>query len=413
MVIMLVLRFIYNLMFCFILLFLLPYQLLKRPKNIRNKWLKERLGFVKLKYDNKKRVWLHAVSVGEAMAAKPLINMLKEEYNIIVTTVTDTGQKVMKDFINHEKVFYAPFDLSFSIKRFFNSIKPEFIIIMETELWPNTFFIAKQKKIPIILVNGRMSESSFKGYKKFRFFMKYILSMGELYCMQTEKDAERFINIGAPRKKVKITGNLKLDIKPFNKDIPKWLELLRKPVIVAGSTHEGEEELILDTFKKLKAIFKELTLVLAPRHPERFSEVEKLIRKTGINYIKRSEIKDMSADIILLDTIGELRTIYSIADVCIIGGSFVHKGGHNLFEAAYWSKPIVCGNSMENFPLAEKFFQKKAAIKTDSKKLFSILEKILKNPSIASEIGARAFQIFKQHQGAVKKTYGLIKEIIK
>jgi|Deesub1362B_J571_1020462.scaffolds.fasta_scaffold00011_81 3-deoxy-D-manno-octulosonic-acid transferase len=411
------LRPLYNLLFFIILPFILPYYYFRKPAEIRKRWLKERFGFINSNRTKenppKERIWLHAVSVGEAIAARPLMSLLLKETELFVTTVTDTGQKVAREFLKDKaEVLFAPFDLSFSVKRFISTIKPNLIIIMETELWPNLFYIASQKGIPIVVVNGRISESSFRGYKRIGFFMRGMLSKGTLYCMQTDIDAKRLISIGAPKKKVKITGNLKMDVRPSDK-VPGWCKHLRRPVIVAGSTHKGEEDIILETFKRLKEDFPEATLILAPRHPERFQEVERLLKDSKLRFSKKTEGVRTDSSVVLLDTIGELTSVYGSADVCIIGGSFIPHGGHNLFEAASWAKPIICGPSMENFPLAEEFFRSRAAIKTDARNLYRVLLKILKDRRLSTEMSKKALMLFREHQGAVTKTYGLLMKILK
>jgi 3-deoxy-D-manno-octulosonic-acid transferase len=411
------LRPLYNFLFFIILPIILPYYYFRKPSETRKRWIRERFGFLntnRIKHNSsKKRIWLHAVSVGEAIAARPLMSLLLKDMELFVTTVTDTGQKVAREFLKEKaEVLFAPFDLSYSVKRFINTIKPHLIIIMETELWPNLFHIAYQKGIPIVVVNGRISENSFKGYRKIRFFMKGMLSRGTLYCMQTETDAKRLISIGAPEERVKITGNLKMDIRPSDR-IPGWCKHLRKPIIVAGSTHRGEERIILDSFRRVKEHFPEATLILAPRHPERFQEVERLLKDSEQKYSKKSDGVKTDSSVVLLDTIGELTSVYGSADVCIIGGSFIPHGGHNLFEAASWAKPIICGPSMENFPLAEDFFRLKAAIKTDADNLYSVLLEILKDRKLSAEMGRKALTLFREHQGAVVKTHSLLMKILR
>ncbi|HDH02298.1 MAG TPA: 3-deoxy-D-manno-octulosonic acid transferase, partial [Nitrospirae bacterium] len=273
-------RMVYNLLYIFSLTLLLPVHLLKRPPHLRGRWLKERFGFVPLRLTHKggrKRpaVWIHAVSVGEAMAARPLIERLRTGADIIVSTVTDTGQKVVRDFITEDEAcIYVPFDNSSAIKKTAARIRPDMLVIMETELWPNLLKTIKSEGIPIVIVNGRISDGSFSGYRKIGFFMKGMLGMVDFFCMQTIRDAEKIIALGAPEEKVLVTGNLKFDITP-PADILPWCEDLGRPVIVAGSTHEGEEEIILDAFNSIKRNFSGASLIIAPRHPERFAEVER------------------------------------------------------------------------------------------------------------------------------------------
>ena len=412
-----IIYFIYSILYHSVLLTVLPYQYLKRPPQTRKRWLRERYGYINPsnligRSDTTKRIWIHAVSVGEAIAAKPLVNVLRKNNDIIITTVTETGQKIAKDYISeNETLLYAPFDTKGAIRRFLERVTPHIIILMETEIWPNLLKEAKKFQIPVVVVNGRISDNSYSNYKKVSFFMKDVLSFIDLFCMQTERDAEKIITLGAIPERVMVTGNLKFEVKPPSEP-PPWSTDLRKPVIVAGSTHEGEEEVILKTYKEVSRVYPDLTMIIAPRHPERFSEVEALLQKESINYGKRSGLDIKGRDVILLDSIGELSAVYAVSDIAIIGGSFVPKGGHNLFEPAYWRKPIVCGPFMDNFPLAEEFFSKNAASKVEKEKLSSALEKLLGDESMRQKMGKRAFELYKKNMGALEKTVKLIKRYI-
>lgn len=404
---------LYSILYNIALTAILPYQYLKRPANIRGRWLRDRLGFVpEFPLKKRKRIWIHAVSVGEAIAAKPLVKNLRNDYQIFITTVTDTGQGIVRDYISGEEaLFYAPFDNIGSLRRFLHRISPQMIILMETELWPNLIREARKYEIPIIIINGRLSDHSYENYMKVRFFIKDVLSFINAFCMQTERDAEKMITLGAEPERVRITGNLKFEVKPPSEP-PDWCNLLSKPIVVAGSTHEGEEEALLRAYKKVSQIYPDLTMIIAPRHPERFAEVEALLQEESINYGKRSALDIKDRDVILLDTIGELSAVYAVSDIAIIGGSFVPKGGHNLFEPAYWRKPIVCGPFMNNFPLAEEFFSRGAAMKVEKPNLSSALEKLLGDESMRLKMGKGAFELYEKNRGALEKTVELIKRYI-
>jgi len=408
----------YTLLYIFSLTLVLPVHLLKRPSHLRGRWLRERFGFVPsglTRKGGRKRpvVWIHAVSVGEAMAARPLIERLRGGADIIVSTVTDTGQKVVRDFIaEDEACIYVPFDKPSAIKRTSARIRPDMLVIMETELWPNLLKTIKSEGIPVLIVNGRISDGSFSGYRKILFFMKGMLGMVDFFCMQTLRDAEKIMALGAPEEKVLVTGNLKFDITP-PADIPAWCKKLGSPVIVAGSTHEGEEEIILDAFDAIKRKFSGATLVIAPRHPERFGEVEKLLRERGAGFAKKSGGAVRGKEIVLLDTIGELSSVYGCADVCIIGGSLIPRGGHNLFEPAYWAKPVVCGPHMENFPLAREFFREGAAVEAGAEDIDRVVEDILSDAVRAEEMGRRAKDLYIKNSGAVLKTLEVIGRLLK
>ncbi|NOZ25681.1 MAG: 3-deoxy-D-manno-octulosonic acid transferase [Nitrospirae bacterium] len=411
------LRMTYTLCYVSGLTLLMPVQLMKRPKRLRGRWLRERFGLVPHgpgRGDAGKRplIWIHAVSVGEAMAARPLMERLRSRADVVVSTVTDTGQKVVRDFMTSgEACIYVPFDIPTAVGKTLSRLRPDMLVIMETELWPNLIRTVSAEGIPVLIANGRISDASFSGYARIRFFVRDMLGMVDSFCMQTERDAERIIALGAPEKRVRVTGNLKFDITP-PADLPRWCKDLGRPVIVAGSTHEGEEEMILEAFKSIKGVFKEATLVVAPRHPERFPEVENLLREGGASFARRSEGGGCGKDVVLLDTIGELASVYGCADVCIIGGSLVPKGGHNLFEAASWAKPVVCGPYMENFPLAREFLSGGAAVEAAPGSIGEVLLELLSDAARAGEIGRRARELYFRNSGAVLKTVDEIERLL-
>jgi 3-deoxy-D-manno-octulosonic-acid transferase len=416
--------FLYTLLYRTVLVFLLPFQYLKRPKKLKKRWLREKFGFLNSEFGirNSEFIWIHAVSVGEVMAAIPLLKKLREKYpskSLMLSTITDTGQKVARERVPEgTMVFYLPFDIPIILKRVFERMRPELLITIETELWPNLFRISRQYGIPVVLLNGRISEKSFKGYKKASFFMKEVLSNVDLFCMQSEMDAERISSIGVNEGRIKVLGNFKFDIKPPSK-IPEWSERMKGPVLIAGSTHEGEEEFLISVYMKLKKDFTDLNLILAPRHPERFKDVEDLLRSKGVSFIKRSafiselptpnsELQILKGIVILLDTVGELSAVYGISDIAIIGKSFKGYGGQNPLEPAYWGKPIVCGLHMENFPFIKDFYREGAAFEVDEDGLYSKLRELLLLPEKAKETGLKAQQLYKKNTGAVDRAIEVI-----
>ncbi|MBI5204187.1 MAG: 3-deoxy-D-manno-octulosonic acid transferase [Nitrospirae bacterium] len=411
-------RLIYSALYLIALIFLLPFEYRKRPKEFRRRWLREKFGNIKLGRASR-LIWIHAVSVGEVMAAIPLLKKLKERFpsaNLIVSTITDTGQRIaLEKTPDNTKVIYLPFDLGFILKRALKSIQPSLFIAMETELWPNLFREVKKQGIPVMIMNGRISDDSFKGYKKIKFFMKDIIGYVDLFGMQDSVYSQRIKALGAPEDKIKVLGNFKFDTKP-SENIPEWTKLLARPVIVAGSTHRGEEDLIIAAFAKLKTEFPELNLVIAPRHPERFAEVEELVKKKGLPYSKRSGIPihpfthSPIHHIILLDAMGELSSAYGACDIAIMGGSFITHGGQNLLEPAYWAKPAICGPHMENFPFAKEFYEKGAAIEVDESGLFNKLKELLQSPEKRNALGNKAKELYNEKAGAVERA---IKEIEK
>lgn len=406
------------------MLFFFPFEYLKRPKTVRSRWLKEKLGIIPLyKKNQNKKIWIHAVSVGEVLTTIQLIKKLKEKNpntEIILSTITDTGQKVAADKAGEiANIIYLPFDVAFLIKKAIKNIKPDLFIIIETELWPNLIKYIKKSNIPILLLNGRISEKSFKGYKMISFFVKKILINIDFFCMQNELYSSRIKKLGADPSRVLTIGSLKFD-KEFSSDALQWINIFKKLekkndtfVIVAGSTHKPEEELILDNFIRLKKDFPNIRLIIAPRHPERFNEVEELIKKKGLEFVKRSEIvSDSDPKIILLDVIGELATVYSICDIAIIGGSFISHGGQNPLEPAYWGKAIICGPHMENFPMIDDFYKNQAAQKTDSEQLYNTLKRFLNHPEEMQLMGKRAIELYKKNMGALDKSIKIIESML-
>jgi 3-deoxy-D-manno-octulosonic-acid transferase len=410
---------VYSLIYCIALFFLLPFEYFKRPENLRKRWLKEKCGFFNSKFQtpNSEFIWVHAVSVGEVMAALPLLKYLKEQYprkGIILSTITDTGQKVARERAEDTKIVYLPFDITLILKIVLRKVKPELLIVIETELWPNMFRVFKKNGIPIILLNGRISEDSFKGYKKISFFMKNVLSHVDFFGMQDEEYASRIRSLGVDSKRVINIGNFKFDTRPPS-HIPEWAEKIKGAVITAGSTHEGEEELITSVYLKLKRDFTDLNLIIAPRHPERFKAVEDMLSSRGVFFIKRSrlqtpnsKLQTLQGVIILLDTIGELPAIYRKSDIAIMGKSFRGYGGQNPLEPAYWGKPILCGPHMENFPVIKDFYKAGAAIELNEEDLYLKLRELLLEPKKAKEIGSKAEELYKNNAGAVERA----KEII-
>ncbi|MDO8747424.1 MAG: 3-deoxy-D-manno-octulosonic acid transferase [Thermodesulfovibrionales bacterium] len=437
-----ILRLIYSFLYFIVLLFLLPFQYRKRPKDLRQRWLKEKFGFFNFQLStlNSKLIWIHAVSVGEVIASLPLLQKLKDRYpsvSLVLSTITDTGQRVALEKVpDRTKVIYLPFDLNFILKRTLKNIQPNLFITIETELWPNLLMTLKKRKIPAVVMNGRISDDSFKGYKRIKFFMQSIIDCVDLFCMQDAVYAERIKELGAQEEKIRVIGSFKFDTVP-SLNVPEWTKLLSHPVIIAGSTHRGEEDLIVSSYIELKKDFPGLTLIIAPRHPERFKEVEELVKEKGLEYVKRSEIalsaeaqKRRSAEektyqtselpnlrtsglVVILDAVGELASVYGVSDVAVIGGSFIEHGGQNLLEPAFWAKPIICGPHMENFPFAKEFYEKGAAIETDSSALCEKLKELLQSPEKMKSMGNTAKDLYNEKAGAVERAMKEIERFLR
>lgn len=416
-------RLLYTFLYCFAIVFLLPFHYFKRPRSLRFRWLREKFGILNLEGHLRSAIWVHAVSVGETLGARRLVDSLRERFPeslILFSTMTDTGQQLarrelLKDNSQRVFIFYMPFDIPFIIRRILRRYGVFLFITIETELWPNTFYECKRLGIPIIIANARISERSFKGYRKVIAFMKPVMNSVRAFCASSKVDAERLRLLGVEDSRIHITGNLKFDMPPPQKP---GLSLMsaQRTVIVIGSTHPGEEVLVLQALKELIKS-KKVFMILAPRHPQRFDEVAGLLRKEDINFIRRTELSNSQIDIdrqdlLLLDTIGELSSIYSLADIVILGGSFVPVGGHNLFEPAYWSKPVICGRYMDNFPLAHEFFKEGAAIQTEPHDLLKHITELCDMPSKRLEMGEKARLIYERNRGALERTIKIIEEII-
>jgi len=418
---------IYSLIYIIVIIILLPFEYLKRPAEIRRKWLREKFGLLNssLIPHPSSFVWVHAVSVGEVMAASPLLKKLRERYpekSIILSTITDTGQKVARDRAPEgTAVVYLPFDIPFILNNVLKRIKPDLLIVIETELWPNLIRGFNEKGIPVLLLNGRISEKSFKGYKKVSRFMKKVLSHVDSFGMQSEEYADRIRQLGVDTRRVVTLGNFKFDTIPPS-ELPLWTKELQGPVIVAGSTFEGEEELMTDVYLKLREDFPDINLIIAPRHPERFNPVEEMLKSKGVSFVKHSGINGLKSRevergrlnglIVLLDTVGELSSVYGISDIAVIGKSFRGRGGQNPLEPAYWGKPIICGPHMENFPIIEEFFKEGAAIRVGEEDLLTKLKDLLLSPEKSKAIGSKARMLYNKNAGAVEKAMEIIERRI-
>ncbi len=363
-------------------------------------------------------IWVHAVSVGEVMAAHPLIREIKKKYpkhKLILSTVTVTGNYTARRRVPEaDAVFYFPFDYPCVVRRVIQGINPEIVLVAETELWPNFFRELKRAGIPSAIINGRISPKSHKNYLKFKSFFSQVFEQVTLFCMQSEEDALRIRDIGADPGKVAITGNLKFDQKiPATQ--PNAVRILPgKKIITAGSTHRGEETVLLDIFKRLRERYPELALIIAPRHPERFDEVEGIINSAGYECQRRTSLKGPVKDVLLLDTIGELRTFYALCDIAFVGGSLVKVGGHNLLEPAAMKKPVIFSRFMFNFKeISEALLSAGGGIMVkDKTDLYVQLESLLSDPERARSMGERAFRVIKANSGAATKTIEAIGRLL-
>jgi len=406
---------LYNLISTLVLIIYLPVVFIKGINRGGTRYIKERLGIARYQ---KTDIWVHAVSLGETIACIPLLKRLKKAYpqkRITISTTTHTGQRVaMERFPEAERIIYMPWDASLSMKGVVDSLMPSMFITVETELWPMLFHHLKEVGTTTIILNGRLSNNSFKRYRMIRYFMKGVLSNIDYLYMQSLEDADRIISLGAKREDVMVMNNLKFDIEMDITEPPVWRKNLKEMSIIAGSTHRGEEEIILNVYSLIKKEFDDLTLILAPRHPERFDEVETMIKRLDVDYSRRTELsEDRRYDVILLDTIGELSQAFSLATIAFVGGSLVPYGGHNILEPAYWGKPIIFGPFMDNFPFAKDFIEQSAATMVrNPEELSEGIRELLINHEKARIMGEKARSIIDKNRGATERALRLIKDVI-
>ncbi|MBI5748078.1 MAG: 3-deoxy-D-manno-octulosonic acid transferase [Nitrospinae bacterium] len=385
---------------------------------------------------NQSPIWIHAVSVGEVIASTSLIKSLRKEYpdiKIILSTVTDTGQQIAKERIKEaDYIIYFPFDFSWSVKRALNTINPIICIIMETELWPNFLKEANKKAIPVAVINGRISERSFKRYRMISLFMKSVLESVRLFSMQTEDDAKRIVALGADKRNVNVSGNIKYDNEfkdieeEKGKEIKNTLEVNNSDrIFIAGSTHPGEEEMVVKLYSNILKNYPDFRLVIAPRHIDRVGEVEEIVKKMGLDTVRKTEllkgsrVKDQGSSntkpIIILDTIGELSFMYSIADIVFVGGSLIPHGGQNILEPAFYKKPVIFGKYMMNFQeIAKEMILSGGGIQINNEEdLIREVGGLLNNKKKMIEIGEKGYQVIMKNRGALQKNLELIGEMIK
>ena len=394
------------------------------------------------------------------MVCLPFLIKLKKEFpskRILLTPTTYTGRKIAQErFAEADRIMYMPVDTNLCIRSAVNSLRPKLFISVETELWPALFHELKQTGSRILILNGRISNTSYRGYRRISFIMKKVLVNVDFFYMQTEKDAKRIIEIGADQDKVGVMGNFKFDIQINNNTGLGWQNNIKGKILLAASTHKGEEEIILDAYESIKKRAKnkgpctasgtgehitqtednplhasDLKLIIAPRHPERFDEVAEVIEKRGRDNMRRSESIQPSAissqpsaatgkeqqttnnvfpDILLLDTTGELSRVLSDVEIAFIGGSHVPLGGHNIMEPAYWGKPIIFGPHMENFPIAREFLDSSAALEVkNSEETAETVIDLLSNTEKAEDTGQNAKAIIDRNTGAVNKAIELIR----
>lgn len=400
---------------------LTPLLLLRNsPDGRYTRFLSERLG--RVPEPARGAIWLHAVSVGEALAVERLIEQLKQRFPtrpVVLSVTTATGRSVATRRIAADLIFYFPLDFRFAARRTLRAIRPDLVIIAETEIWPNFLREAAAANVPVMFLNGRISGRSFARYRLIRRLLRPTLTQVSGFLMQTPTDAERILDLGAPAERVQVAGNLKFDLIPPAQ--PGFIERLRKElqlagidqVIVAGSTMETEEEPVLDAYQRVRS--PQRLFILAPRHPQRFDKVAQLLAASGLPWLRRSHLGEPGAllpagGVLLLDSLGELASAYQLATLAFVGGSLAPHGGHNLLEPAYWGVPVVFGPHMENFAaIAEQFLAAGAARRAASpRELWHVWQELLDQPLARERVGAAARLLLESQRGATQRALEVI-----
>jgi 3-deoxy-D-manno-octulosonic-acid transferase len=419
-------RFIYTVFFYLLVPFILCRLLWRAwaAPAYAKRWA-ERFGFFSPLRTAKKVVWIHTVSVGEFLAALPLIRRLQadERLQLVITTTTPTGSERVRTALG-DSVFhvYSPYDLPDALGRFLQRINPALLLIMETELWPNTLAACATRGIPSLLINGRLSEKSARGYARFAGLTAPMLNHLTAALIQNKPDAERFVALGLPADKAIVTGNIKFDLS-LSDEVRAQAQQLKqqlsdegqRPIWIAASTHQGEDEIILDAFAQLRASHspwaQRAVLVLVPRHPERFERVAQLCSSRGFVVERRSTQQwSGAADILLGNTMGELLVMLGASDIAFVGGSLVPNGGHNFIEPAAWGLPLLSGEHLFNFAEVARLMTEAGALEqvTSAQQLAQVVIGLMDNPAEREQRGAAGLSVALNNRGALDKTLGVI-----
>lgn len=408
---------IYTIALFMVLAFGLPYWLLAMATDGKyREGLSERLGWVPRRLregDQRKTIWVHAVSVGEVLAASRLVNELgacAPQYRVVLSTTTRTGQRLARERTGPNHTFYFPLDFPWIVRRYLRTLDPVLLVLVETELWPNLLTACRRSSIPVAVVNARISDRSLPRYLRLRAIWKQILAGLSIVLAQSEEDVKRLKAIGAPPNRVSFAGNLKFDVRSAEPAaITTALREKLAPgtrVLVCGSTLDGEEEILLDAFQQLLKTMPDCVMILAPRHPERFARVAWLIKNRNERFVRRSNwikrpAKIKPGTIILLDSIGELASVYALASVAVVGGSLVPGGGHNPLEPAQFAVPVVMGTHYGNFrAIIDTLLQAEALKLATKETLVPMLENLLTDLDAANALGVRALEVFHHQSGA-------------
>jgi 3-deoxy-D-manno-octulosonic-acid transferase len=406
----------------------LPYWLFQMVRHGKyRKGFAERLGQVparlQLPAANERVIWVHAVSVGEVLAVAGLVEELRRgsRYRIVISTTTDTGQALARNRFGEASVFYFPMDFAFAIRPYLNALRPQMVVIAETEFWPNFIRLAHASGAKIAVVNARISDRSWPRYRRFHGLMRGLLANVDVFLAQTPDDAARLQDIGAPPDRVRVIGNLKFDIPtPAPPAIVQSVRASIKtsaagPVLVCGSTVEGEEPLLLKAFENVLVQYPQAVMILAPRHPQRFPAVAELLQQMSIRFRPRSAWngEPLNGGVLLLDTIGELAALYALADIAFVGGSLVPRGGHNIIEPAQYGVAIVVGNHTENFRDIVSLFHNRDAVRiVGPAELPLVLLELFANDAERSALGLRAAETLRSQIGATERTVSDLQKLL-
>jgi 3-deoxy-D-manno-octulosonic-acid transferase len=419
-----------GLLYCAVLAPAFLYEAVRYKKYVGT--LGQRLGYLPVSFnpDGDEAVWIHAVSVGEVLTARALIGEIRDAYprlRLFLSTTTIAGQQVARSVPGVDAVFYFPLDIPFIDRRILRLVRPRLFVMMETEIWPNLLRECRALGVRTILINGRISARSYPRYRLVRGFLRRVLNDIDHLCVQSAESGRRLIALGADPGRMTTTGSLKFDslklpasrqTRTGDDRVLRFFQVRAdRLVIVAGSTLRGEEAALFRAFDRVRGLARDVLLVIAPRHPERFAEVERLARDAGFDTVRRTDLPidaEPSAEVVVLDTIGELAQLYQVATIVFVGGSLVAAGGHNILEPAIFGKPIVFGPHMENFAeIAEAFITAGAGIQLRSEsELEPVLRRLLRDPGERTRLGASARAVVETNRGAKEKSLDAITRLL-
>lgn len=416
---------LYSGMLALVLLLAAPFWLVQMARHGKYRaGFAERLGRVPrrlLPASGARTIWVHAVSVGEVLAVSRLVADMRAafpQHQIFVSTTTATGQKLARERFGEERVFYFPLDFAFAVRPYLAALRPELVVLAETEFWPNFLRLARHRGARIAVVNARISDRSLPGYRQWRVLWRPILEHVDLFLAQSDADAQRLVAIGAPAGRVEVAGNLKHDVQAADAAAVTLLRAAlravpRAEIIVCGSTVEGEEAPVLDAFRDVLRVRPHAVLVLAPRHPERFPAVGKLLASSGLPCWQRSRLaahETISGGVVLLDTIGELAAVYQLGAIAFVGGSLVPRGGHNLLEPAQHGAAVLTGPHTENFRAQTAAFEERGALRVvDVAQLGPAWVALIQDSAQLASLGAGAREVYAVHAGATQHTLAALR----